>query len=151
MNPQFSSRASSVWQFMTDLFWPFETLSWRPVETRDGARELTLQMRLRPGNQQFALRWLFLSVGFLIAASIASIVFWILSGVSAVVAVILFLVDQQTALTLPGIESSAGLGHDDRQRLDSTKQYPHKRDLREREQPAADERPRRKGQRRMEQ
>ena len=146
MNPQFSSRASSLWQLMTDLFWPFETLSWRPIEARDGTKELTLRLRLRPGNQQFALRWLFLSVGFLVAASIASLVLWILGGISAMVALILFFIGRQTASTLPGVEAAAGLDQDSRQHLDSQEQYPHRRDLRERL--AADERPRRKGQRR---
>ncbi len=96
MSQPMTTRSPSLGALFRELLWPFQTLSWRPVQGRDGTPELAFSLRLRSGGRQIAVRWLIVSGGFLVAAGVASTVLLLLGGVSAVFAGVLFLVDWQT-------------------------------------------------------
>ena len=96
MNPPMTNRSPSLGQLFRELLWPFQTLSWRPVQVRNGTTELAFSLQLRRGGRQMAVRWLIVSGCFLVAAGVASTVLLMLSGVSAVFAGVLFFVDWQT-------------------------------------------------------
>jgi hypothetical protein len=96
VNQQMTNRSPSVGQLFRELLWPFQTLSWRPVQARDGTTELAFSLQLRSEGRQIAVRWLILSGCFLVAAGVASTVLLMLGGVSAVFAGVLFFVDWQT-------------------------------------------------------
>ena len=96
--PVMTNNPPSLGQLFRELLWPFQTLSWRPIEGRDGTTELAFSVRLRSGGRQMALRWLIVSGCFLVAAGVASTVLILLGVISAVVALVLFFVDGQTEM-----------------------------------------------------
>ena len=103
-----SERSLSLRRLFMELFWPFQTLSWRPTQVADGGTELNFSIRLRPNSRQLALRWLILSGGFLVAAGIASTVLVALGGVSAAVGLSLFFVDRRTQKRITEAETPPG-------------------------------------------
>jgi hypothetical protein len=105
LSKQMSERPLSLRRLFFELFWPFETLSWRPSQVSDGGTELNFSVRLRPHSRQLALRWLILSGGFLVAAGIASTVLVALGGISAAIGATLFFVDRRTRKTITEAEA----------------------------------------------
>ena len=144
MNQPISRRAASLWQLMTELFWHFEVLSWSPQVARNGSKELVFRMQLRPQSQQFALRWLFLGVGFLATASIASTILMVLGCISAGIALVLFVVGHRTDSALSQTEVSSVPNRDSPRRLSPEDRAQRLRELRERRRSTPDAIPRQK-------